>query len=309
MIYRITTALLFLSGVIQAQHLIFENTPEGVWVKEGEEKVLFYQKTTNSQDGKYPRADYVHPLYNVDGAVLTEDYPEDHLHHRGIFWAWHQIIIGDQRTGDAWECKDFVWDVYEVGGQPEDSALYAKTYWKSPLWTNDAGEMEPFLSEETKITVHPKAKQYRVIDFEISLLALVPDLKIGGSEDVKGYSGFSVRMKLPEDIAFTSDGGPVTARTEAVKAGPWMDMSGSLAADGGKAGIIIMNHPDNPPPSNQWILRDSNSMQNPVYPGRHPVPVSDQTPTVLRYRLLTYQGHLSEEEITRLYEEQQAMVE
>ncbi|MEQ9437792.1 MAG: PmoA family protein [Cyclobacteriaceae bacterium] len=302
MIHRITIVLvILLSGVAQAQSLTFEYGEEGVWVKEGNEKVLFFQQKTRSQDGKYPRADYIHPLYGLDGTVLTEDFPEDHLHHRGIFWAWHQVIIGDQRMGDAWECKDFVWDVQEVNGKQEDSALHAKTFWKSPLWTNSDGAQEPFLSEETKVTVHPKTPDYRVIDFEISLLALVPDLKIGGSEDVKGYSGFSVRMKLPEDIEFTSTQGKVTPTTEAVEAGPWINMSGSLAADGGHAGIVIMNHPQNPPPENQWILRNSASMQNPVYPGRHPVPVSDKTPTVLRYRLLVYQGALSEEKLNQIY--------
>ena len=34
-----------------------------------------------------------------DGQVLTEDFPADHLHHRGIFWAWHQVYVGEKAMG------------------------------------------------------------------------------------------------------------------------------------------------------------------------------------------------------------------
>ncbi len=82
-----------------------------------------------------------------------------------------------------------------------------------------------------------------------------------------------------------------------------MDVSGSLTA-GGRTVIIIMTHPDNPSPQNQWILRSENSMQNPVFPGRTPVGVSDKTPTVLRYRLVVYQREVPENEVVNLYKEQ-----
>ena len=54
---------------------------EGVELSEGDKKVFFYQRATKSQDGKYPRANYLHPLYDLDGAVITDDFPKDHPHH------------------------------------------------------------------------------------------------------------------------------------------------------------------------------------------------------------------------------------
>jgi hypothetical protein len=35
------------------------------------------------------RCCYVHPVYAPNGAVVTDDFPKDHWHHRGIFWACH----------------------------------------------------------------------------------------------------------------------------------------------------------------------------------------------------------------------------
>jgi len=282
------------------QALTFEKTSEGAWVKENGEKVFFYQAKTKSLDGAFSRADYIHPLCGLDGFELTEDFPKDHLHHRGIFWTWHQVIIGDKHIGDAWECRDFVWDVKEVTASSalgDALTLKTKTYWQSPLWLDKDENQKPFVEENTNITVYPRAENYRVIDFEISLVALEPDLKIGGSDDEKGYSGFSVRMKMPDDIVFLSEHGEVQPTINQLRAGPWMDVSGSLAADGSKAGIVMICHPDNPVYPDPWIIRKNGSMQNPAFPGRQPVAVSNTTPMVLRYRLVIYKGDITPEEI------------
>ena len=87
--------------------LTFETTSEGYWIKEGDRKVLFYQQATRSLDGKYARANYVHPLMDLDGNAISEDFPADHPHHRGICWAWHQCLVGSSRAGDGWACQDF----------------------------------------------------------------------------------------------------------------------------------------------------------------------------------------------------------
>ncbi len=297
--------IMFLGCTLTAisQNLTFEKTSEGAWIKENGEKVFFYQQKTKSLDGVYPRADYIHPLYGLDGMELTEDFPKDHLHHRGIFWTWHQVIIGNKHIGDAWECRDFIWNVREVDASPsKDNALIlkTKTLWESPAWLDENGKQKPFVQEKTNITVHPKIDNYRVIDFEISLLALETNLKIGGSDDEKGYSGFSVRMKMPEDITFLSENGEVQPIINQLSAGPWMDVSGSLALDGSKAGIVMMCHPDNPVYPDPWIIRKQGSMQNPAFPGRQPVAISTTKPMVLRYRLVIHIGELSTEEINKL---------
>ena len=45
-------------------------TEQGFVFSEGTEKVLVYQRTHKSLDGKYTRANYVHPLYGLDGEVV-----------------------------------------------------------------------------------------------------------------------------------------------------------------------------------------------------------------------------------------------
>jgi len=287
-----------------AQKLSSSKTSDGIQVKEGAQDVLFFQVKTKAHNGQYPRANYIHPLRGMDGAILTEDFPADHLHQRGIFWAWHQLNIGDKRIGDGWECKDFSWDVHLAGestGKKKSLRLMMETFWKSPLWVNDAGEQVPFLAEKSTITIFPAKKNYRVIDFEISLLALVKDLSLGGSEDSKGYGGFSVRMKMPKDILFSSMNGAIEPTNDPVQAGPWVDVSGTLSDKGTKAGIVMMNHMENPLQEAGWILRKRGSMQNPVFPGAEPFGISTTDPTVLKYRLVIYENELAPKMIQKIY--------
>jgi hypothetical protein len=135
-----------LSGRLLEKMNIIE-TDEGYSFLEDGREILFYQRKAKSLDGRFSRSDYVHPLYSLDGGVITEDFPPDHLHHRGVFWAWHQIWIGDKRIGDGWIAKDISWDVADakiVSRDSKSAVLKAKVLWKSPLWTDDAGRQKPF---------------------------------------------------------------------------------------------------------------------------------------------------------------------
>ncbi|MCF7973635.1 MAG: PmoA family protein [Phycisphaerae bacterium] len=264
---------------------------EGWQFFEDGQPVMFYRTKARSLNGKYARADYIHPLMGLDGQVLTEDFPEDHLHHRGIFWTWHQLLVKDQPMGDAWMCQDFVWDVKAVRALEQGSeaaALAATVLWKSPLWKNG---QEALVLETVTIKLHRRKNDCRMIDFTISLLALQDDTWLGGSVDDKGYGGFTARIATPENAVFASAIGPVAPKNTPVFGGPWMNVIGTL--EGKPYGTAILQHPENPLFPQAWILRNDkrySNMQNPVYPWRYPVTLPTDEPTVLRYRLLVHQG-------------------
>jgi hypothetical protein len=262
-------------------------TGEGYQFLEADSPVLFYRTAPKAtEEGTYSRADYCHPVYGLDGQVLTEDFPKDHLHHRGIFWAWHQVYVGNAPMGDMWACEDFTWDIRTVQilpPQQDSAALRASVYWKSSRWKNG---LEPFAREAVTIRVHQVADDTRLIDFDIEILAIEEGLRIGGSNDVKGYGGFSTRIVLPADIQMSDPNGPVTPQNTAVTAGDWMDFSGTFGGTASNFAILV--HPSNPGHPRQWILRSSGSAQNVAYPGREPIPVSATKPLALRYRLVLH---------------------
>ena len=294
------------AGTATENPINISRTDEGFSIAEGQQKVMFYQRQHKSMDGKYTRANYIHPLYGLDGEILTEDFPADHPHHRGVFWAWHQVWLGDKKLGDGWATIDFFWDVYDAEIMTIDSqsrALKLHVYWKSPLLTDANGKQHAFVKETTTIRIHRAEGDIRKIDFQIELLALKDNMRLGGSEDAKGYGGFTARIPLPDGLAFTGTDGPVEPTNLSVEAGPWLDFSGNLGGQGKTSGLAILCHGSSPGYPQRWILRRKGSAQNPVYPGRHPVPLSREKPLVLRYRLIIHRGGVNDVNLDKLQTE------
>jgi hypothetical protein len=311
----VVLALLFITAVCQNAkasdlHPIEVVKTDGAFnVSEKGSKILSYRHKPVSLDGKYTRADYVHPLYDLNSSIFTEDFPEDHRHHRGIFWAWHQIFVGDKRLGDSWSLINFSYDVSDVKIFNIDSkskAIQAKVYWKSSLWTDGHGEEKPFVEENATIRVFAAEPGMRKIDFEIKLLALEKGVRIGGSNNARGYGGFSPRIKLSEYTEFTDPNGSVTPKGNAVDPAPWMDFSGRFGNDEKVSGLTVLCHKSTPGYPQPWILRSKRSMQNSVYPGRYPVGLSTEKPLALRYRLIIHNGDVNYADINKLSAEYNA---
>jgi hypothetical protein len=287
--------LLTFSGKAQINMVVKEG---GFLFMEGKDSLFFFQKSPKAKDGEYSRCNYIHPLYGLDNSRLTEDFPSDHLHHRGIFWAWHQILIDNKSVSDGWELKNFQQKVSDIEFRQQNGIGYLNTIvdWKSDLWKNGS---EPYLQEKTSITVYPKVDNYRRIDFEITLKALTDRLSIGGSDDEKGYGGFSVRLKLPEDVSFSGENGLFEPLNTAITAGNSMKINGSFLKSEKNGGVVILSNPQNPAPSDSWIIRKKASMQNAAYPGRQPVAIPFDKPLVLKYSLLVFQGDMSTKQIKK----------
>ena len=300
-----------------AAKVVAKENEAGVLFSENGKPVLQYQAKPKDRNGTHRRANYVHPLYDLAGNVLTEDFPGDHLHHRGIFWAWHQVNVGGKRAGDAWMTQDFDWVVGELATsvlKTGAAKMNAEIQWKSPDVVGKNGKPLPIINESTSIVVHSASNQCRLIDFEIKLLAAQPKVTIGGSENVKGYGGFSVRIVQPQDLEFLTAKGKVKAINTQLDCGNWVDLVGtyfpkqqsdsSSTDPNSKSGVAILVHPSSAGFPQKWILRSKvKSMQNPVFPGKKAVPVSQTEPTVLRYRLVIHNTEMSVDALTKLSKE------
>lgn len=288
------TALIVIGAALIAfsQPITMESEKDGAWIKDGNQKVFFYQEMPKSLDGKYSRSNYLHPVYGLDDEILTEDFPADHYHHRGIFWTWHQLWLDSLRLGDPWMCENFSQEVTTVRfskGKHSTGILAVEVLWKSPLWLKK-GIQSAVVHENTKITIFPIAHDCRRIDFQIELKALEKGIRIGGSEDEKGYSGFSVRMPLVPGMKFTSAGVEVVPQNLAITAGPDMDISGGVGEKGKQAGIMIVGHSSNPNFPQKWIIRTEKSMQNCAWPGNKSVEIKMSKPLILNYSVIIHRG-------------------
>lgn len=276
------------SGEKQNSPFSITETDQNLSLKEMGNPVFEYQKAPRSLTGQYICNNYIHPLYNLNGDTITEEFPADHPYHRGIFWAWHQLYADNKRLGDGWTNDSIYQEVVNVSSEKtqESAQFRLKVLWYSSV----LGEGKPFIDERTTITVHKLESDIRKIDFDIILKAMVNGLQIGGSADQKGYGGFCVRMRLPDSLIFLSDSGQITPQELQIKAGPWMDFYGKFGAGQEISGIAILCHPEMPDYPEPWILRQKGSMQNIVFPGRDRIDLPTDKPLVLRYRILIHSG-------------------
>jgi len=277
-------------------------THEGVEILENGKKVLFYQQQPKSLDGKYERAGYVHPLYSLHEKILTQEFAEDHPYHRGIFWAWHQIILKGKKIADGWMSENISWQPVKltIAKKEEFVTLQSEMLWKSALQNNKPVAL---VKENTRITVHKSTSQYRAIDFNIYLFPLIDSLEIGGSDDVKGYGGFCLRLKLPADVSFVSNHNVITPMETQVTAGPWMDFRGSFDNEpSSKTSVAVFYKPSGSGPHQQWILRRETSMQNIPYPGRTPIPLTKNGMRIT-CRIVIHDAGMSDDDIEKLYDQ------
>ncbi len=260
------------------------------------EPVLFYHIRENSWKNDWQRTNYIHPLQGLDGQVLTEDFPEDHPYHRGIFWAWQRVYVNEQHAGDAWHLKTIdrtVRKVKVLHDREQAVDLLAFVDWTAPSYR---GGDEPFLREKVTIRVFPRDRGQRIIDVQTEFRALADSVRIGGADNDKELGGFAVRLGVPDDIRFRIPSGDVSARRTPVSRAPWCTFTGSFG-EGPESGVTVMTHPNTPGFPQRWVLRDRPSMQNPVFPGREPVSVPSDQPLKLHYRLVLHGGELDEEAI------------
>ncbi len=210
-------------------------------------------------------------------------------------------MLNDKEIADGWICENISWKPVKlkIKKKEEFVMLQSEMLWKSVLQHNKS---KAIVKENTKITVYKSTAQYRAIDFDIQLFALVDNLKIGGSDDDKGYGGFSLRLKLPKDISFVSKNKEVMPQETAVEAGPSMNFRGSFDNETSpKTGVVVFCNPSNPGPQQQWILRKKTSMQNIPYPGRTPIALP-KNGLKLKYRIIIHNGEMSNEDIEKLYQ-------
>lgn len=243
----------------------------------GDETVLTYNLPRLSGSRTSARKNYIHPLIAPGGACITEDAPSDHLHHRGIFWAWRRIIVGD-KTADSWTGKNFAFKSPKGRGGAE--------------WVNgaDVGAQlqwivfsKPVVAENT--TVHLTGDlDHRFVQITIKLRALVPKVAIAGTSDAKGYGGPTIRFARSELIESKSEGRRLKPALGAVDTGATVDFSWHDRPEGFPSSIRTACT-INGKPWTKWVLRDEPGMQNAAFPGATPLLLSTEHDLVIGFSL------------------------
>ncbi len=297
--FVLVVPVFLLAFTLQAQNIQMQRTDKGFWINEDDNRIMFFQRHSNDSIPEFSRSNYFHPVYDLNGNIITEDFPEGHPHHRGIFWAWLHIIVNGKNIADTWHLQNFSQNVEQMGFKTNAEGNGELEY--SSFWYTKNRPQIPFMREKNEITIYKRKRNYRQIDFQIELVALEHGLEIGGSADEKGYGGFSIRMNTNENTHFSdSEKQSIEPQNTAIDAGSCVSISNRET----KSGVSIISHPLNPGMP-AWILRQTGSMQNCAWPGSSPVALPVNQPLTLKYTLIIHKGNPKRVPLERIYKSMQ----
>jgi len=228
-----------------------------------------------------PRSDYIHPLYGLNGEVLTKDWAPDHPHHRGIYWAWPEVDYGTNR-GDLHALQIvFARPTGNISLQSgsEFAQVEAENLW---LWE----DREPIVREQAIIRARRSTAEGRVIDLAFRFVALKDQVTVARRGTAQ-YGGLNIRMATPasQDISFRTD------VSKAVPRRAWSDLSGVFGNGSTPSGLAVLQYRQNPDYPGDWVQYTNLAWCQPTFPALGTrYPLRRDQPLVLRYRLVVHAG-------------------
>lgn len=278
-------ALAFVLSARASAGFRFEDaSPASLALYEGDQPVWVYNHGIIRHPQAPPdraRSCYFHPLYGLDGEVLTDDFPVDHYHHRGLFWAWPHVRVGTN-TVDLWmlsgiEQRFERWLEREPG--PGNARLALENGWY-------VGRQK-VMAEQVVLVTHPTSSEGRVLDLELTWTPLGQPITLAGAEG-KSYGGLTLRFAPRTRTVLTTPRGQGTNDLYMTRL-PWADLSGNLGGNQAGVGAAILVAPDHPDYPPMWLTRHYGVLCL-GWPGVEPKTLSPGQPIQARYRIWVHRG-------------------
>lgn len=193
------------------------------------------------------RCCYIYPLYTPSGVSMLDDFPKDHYHHHGLFWAW-PVVETPSGKFDLWMYRG-IEHRFEgwIRRDPREGAaqLVAENGWYV--------KGSRIVREVVEILVHPARGNERRIDVALEWESLKEPVTLRGSQEQgKSYGGFSARFAPRQGTVIRSSEGPV-AKDEDLVPHRWAELE--AVYQGRKAVLRITPQESNPGVPYQWCLR------------------------------------------------------
>lgn len=236
-----------------------------------------------------PRSDYIHPVYGLQGEMLTRDWPDGaHPHHRGIFWAWPEVYYGS-RLGDIYALQEVfarpTGEIDLVNG-PDFAQISAENQW---MWEDD----EAIVREMAIIRVYSATDHERIIDLALRFTALVDSVTIA-TRETNSYGGLNLRMQTPDNQKITYH----TDEPSSPMRRAWSDFFGTFDGASSESGMTVLQHPDNPQYPGHWVEYPDLAWVQPTFPSPGTrFALKKGQPLELRYRLILHRGGAQESHI------------
>jgi hypothetical protein len=189
------------------------------------------------------RCCYIYPLYTPAGVSMLDDFPKDHWHHRGLFWAW-PVVETQGNVYDEW-MNMTVKDHTTKPPVTKGGRLQVENTWQL--------DGHDIVREGVVLTALPSNGDARELTLELTLEALANPVTLKGSREAgKSYGGFSARFAPRADTILRADD-ETLSKDEDLTPRHWAELEGTYG--GKKAVLRITPDASDPGAPYQWCLR------------------------------------------------------
>lgn len=234
-----------------------------------------------------PRSDYIHPLYGPSGEVMTEDWPLDHPHHRGIYWAYPEVDYCGER-GDLHALQRVF--AHPTGRcRVTEGSVFAQIEAES-TWQWEG--QEAIVQEWAVVRAYRLTGQGRCIDLTFYITALREPVLLA-RRGTNLYGGLNMRLSAIQRQRFVK-------HKEGKQA--WAGAFGVFPGGRQECGLLIFPHGQNPYHPPDWVEYPDLNWIQPTFPAsgvRHALQPGE--PLVLRYRLWIKPGEEPSPDLWQAY--------
>jgi hypothetical protein len=222
------------------------------------------------------RSNYIHPLCGPAGTGLTADWNTDHPHHRGIYWAWPEVVYKGE-TGDLHALQK-VWarPTGKIETRHGDgwAELTAGNRW---MWQDKI----PIVLETATIRAWKADSHGRHIDLVLEFEGLEEEVTLA-RRGTRHYGGLNIRLAKIKGMELAHHADPDTAATRMA----WQLASGTWPGATEPASLVVFEATTNPGYPADVVEYPDLPWFQPAFPAagaRHALGKS--RPLVLRYRI------------------------
>ena len=248
---------------------------------------------------KYTRNAYIHPAWTPSGLVVTDDFPPDHKHQRGIWFSWTKTEF-EGRHPDWWNLGGAAIRFTRMGPTAGGPVFASFQPHHAHLDLAAPGGEKAVLNEVWDIRVWntggPQAG-YWLWDM-VSTQRCASDSPLALPKYFYGGQGFRGSRQWDKNVDMRTSEGKTRKDGNETKA-RWFDVSGLV--DGKRAGCLILIHPTNFRYPQPLRLHPKNP-QTCIAPSQEgPWEIKPGADYVSRYRFCVHDGPMTDETAERLW--------
>ncbi len=275
-------------------------------VESNKSTFLIYGREFFSYNWNLSLKPYIYPLYGPDGQVMLNPSAKDHIHHRGIFFAY-----GNFNCVDFWNeednyrtCKQvLIKEIFEGMFSAHITTVNEWLYLPSASIQNfpKGRKSDIFVKDERQITTYSTPPENRYLDVRIKFFLDDEGKKvIMGPTKEAGPLGLRVhkQMEGKENGIITNSYGAKTEQFCWGRKAHWVDYSGKIE-NYRPAGFTIFDNPLNLLYPCGWHVRDYGLFApNPLFFNNYSCVIESNNPVEFNYRIFVHSGMAEENDIS-----------